>query len=348
MKIPNKSRFLILFVIFAFVTALFIYCVKCIYFQPRHLAYRIEQTILIQNTSDHTIVAGKLYIKIPLTDDRQKVDFISLKPENYLVTKKGDLLTVERIEPLLPKSVFKVTYTYKVKVRRNDKWRKKKVVSTDIEPEPDVESDNRLIIQKAKSLSSNEDSVEEKVYKFYKYVSKHIKFDWAMGKEPSSSALESLKSQRGICSHKANLLTALCRADKIPARTISGLTLPKTSKKGGYDVVAAHAWNVVYIEGKGWYFVDPTLGSPALLRKRYWKNYDIYHIHVAEGLRNQEIFKTIKSNLGSDYIPCCEMTGPYYFLLTIKKDSHYPFTGGDIIIRGEKLMTKVTKLKETW
>lgn len=68
---------------------------------------------------------------------------------------------------------------------------------------------------------------------------------------------EALRLRKGVCQDFAHVMTALCRALKIPARYVSGYLYngPAEHLKGAQ---ASHAWVEVYIPGHGWRGLDPT------------------------------------------------------------------------------------------
>jgi hypothetical protein len=70
-----------------------------------------------------------------------------------------------------------------------------------------------------------------------------------------ASAAEVAESRAGDCTEHAVLLTALCRAQKIPARAVFGLVYA-VSEQG----FAFHMWNEVWIENQ-WIPLDATLGQ---------------------------------------------------------------------------------------
>lgn len=66
----------------------------------------------------------------------------------------------------------------------------------------------------------------------------------------------------GVCQDFAHVMLALCRAQEIPARYVSGYlyTLPKEGEIGD-PLAASHAWVDVFIPNEGWLSLDPTHNS---------------------------------------------------------------------------------------
>ena len=68
-------------------------------------------------------------------------------------------------------------------------------------------------------------------------------------------------TKRGFCGHYASAFAALMRAVGIPARVVTGYYGGLYNRFADYWIVAqsdAHAWDEVWIEGRGWMRVDPT------------------------------------------------------------------------------------------
>jgi transglutaminase-like putative cysteine protease len=68
-------------------------------------------------------------------------------------------------------------------------------------------------------------------------------------------------TQRGFCEHYASAFAVLMRGAGIPARIVLGYQGGEMNPMAGHMTVRqsdAHAWNEVWLEGHGWYRVDPT------------------------------------------------------------------------------------------
>jgi transglutaminase-like putative cysteine protease len=74
-----------------------------------------------------------------------------------------------------------------------------------------------------------------------------------------TSAVDVLKSRRGVCQDFAHLMIACVRSSGLAARYVSGYI--RTVRKGGETAVggdASHAWVSVYCPPLGWLDFDPT------------------------------------------------------------------------------------------
>ncbi|MGD2126329.1 MAG: transglutaminase-like domain-containing protein [Desulfobacteraceae bacterium] len=131
-----------------------------------------------------------------------------------------------------------------------------------LEPEFNIESDDREIKGKAREISGEDRNPVSVARKMMSWVYHN------MDKRPVlavPSALEALRTGVGDCNEHATLLTALLRASGIPARLSIGLTY--TREKFYY-----HAWTEAYVGA--WISMDATLNQmPA----------DVTHIKLIEG-----------------------------------------------------------------
>jgi transglutaminase-like putative cysteine protease len=70
------------------------------------------------------------------------------------------------------------------------------------------------------------------------------------------------RTRKGYCGHYATAFVFLMRAANIPARVVAGYLGGDVNPFGGYLIVRqshAHAWAEVWLQGKGWRRVDPSL-----------------------------------------------------------------------------------------
>jgi hypothetical protein len=68
-------------------------------------------------------------------------------------------------------------------------------------------------------------------------------------------------TKRGFCGHYASAFAMLMRAAGIPARVVTGYQGGTYNRFAGYWLVRqsnAHAWDEIWIEGRGWVRIDPT------------------------------------------------------------------------------------------
>lgn len=113
-------------------------------------------------------------------------------------------------------------------------------------------NDSMKAIVKAKSLTKNLKSDEEKVTAIYNYVVSNISYDSNKLSKISTSYIPSVENtydtKKGICYDYSSLFAAMLRSANIPTKLIKGYT----KNANGY-----HAWNEVYINNK-WVTIDTT------------------------------------------------------------------------------------------
>lgn len=77
------------------------------------------------------------------------------------------------------------------------------------------------------------------------------------------------RTRQGFCGHYASAFAMLMRAGGVPAHVVTGYLGGEWNRFGDYLLVrqsAAHAWDEVWLEGRGWVRVDPTaVVSPSSL-----------------------------------------------------------------------------------
>ncbi len=82
----------------------------------------------------------------------------------------------------------------------------------------------------------------------------------ALGENPTDQFL--FDSRRGFCEHYATSFTILMRIAGIPTRVVGGYQGGQINPLSDYLIVRqsdAHAWAEVWLQGKGWQRVDPTV-----------------------------------------------------------------------------------------
>ncbi len=80
---------------------------------------------------------------------------------------------------------------------------------------------------------------------------------------PSGSSVDGFlfDTKRGFCEHYASAFAVLMRAAGIPARVVTGYQGGTFNRFADYWIIRqsdAHAWDEVWIDGRGWLRVDPT------------------------------------------------------------------------------------------
>ncbi len=147
-------------------------------------------------------------------------------------------------------------------------------------PQPDVESNAKDIMAQATEFAPGD------AYAVYDFVAGYLTWPTGARINVAPSALDALSSRVGGCAEFANLTVALCRANGIPAQSISGLAMPlilpftSQTREWGHPA-GAHAWVEVYTDDQ-WRMADASWASRMPLRRLYWGRNDGQHLAYSE------------------------------------------------------------------
>jgi hypothetical protein len=106
--------------------------------------------------------------------------------------------------------------------------------------------DKSKAVRKSYELCREAETDLEKLQEIYTWIIKNVKYDYKKAATVRSGYLpdvdDTLKTKKGICFDYSALMACMLRAQGVPTKLVIG-TVSGT---------ASHAWNEVYIEGKGW------------------------------------------------------------------------------------------------
>jgi len=148
-----------------------------------------------------------------------------------------------------------------------------------IQPELHIESANPQIVALADKLSQGQATACQQVRAFYDYIGDHLVYTYNGANWGAQAALGPMGSD---CTEYTDLLVALSRASRIPARYFDGLLYLDTSTNAKAKIV--HSWPDVYMPSVGWVALDPTLGRALVDRDIYFAHYTPDHIIVSMGV----------------------------------------------------------------
>lgn len=147
-----------------------------------------------------------------------------------------------------------------------------------IQPELHIESANPQIVALASKLSRGKDTVCQQVRAFYDYIGDQLVYSPNGQNWGAQAALGPMGAD---CTEYSDLLVALSRAQRIPARYFEGLLY---LDKGTQTIAQTeHAWPDVFMPSIGWVALDPTLGRSLGKRDTYFAHYTPDHIIVTMG-----------------------------------------------------------------
>lgn len=130
-----------------------------------------------------------------------------------------------------------------------------------IEPTEYIDWRHPAVLEKARSLSAGDINRTEIARRCFEFVRDEIKHSWDYKLGPvTCRASEVLEHGTGYCYAKSHLLAALLRANHIPA----GLCYQRLSLHDGGAPYCLHGLNAIWLEGHGWYRVDPRGNKPGI------------------------------------------------------------------------------------
>lgn len=122
----------------------------------------------------------------------------------------------------------------------------------------------------SKKLTSKYSTKLEKATAIFNYVRDNLGYSYYANSK--KGAAKTLKTKKGNCCDHSNLIVALCRASKIPARYSHA-----KGCKFGSGLVTGHVWAQIYVNGR-WYSADGTSYRNNLGHISNW-NTKSYHRH---------------------------------------------------------------------
>ncbi|MBM7615754.1 transglutaminase-like domain-containing protein [Alkaliphilus hydrothermalis] len=204
---------------------------------------------------------GIIRVKYTAKEDSQ-IKVMVQKGENKYVYGLTDTVT-------LPLQFGNGDYTISILVNVEDnkyKMVKREKISLNLKDSNDVflNSIDRIewntemkAIQKAKQLTQNLKSDEEKVKAIYQYIVENFKYDDKKINKITSDYLPNIEAvygaSSGLCYDYAALFAAMLRSVGVPTKLMMGYK---------NDIKSYHAWNSVYIKEKDqWFTIDTTYDS---------------------------------------------------------------------------------------
>ncbi|WDV44900.1 transglutaminase-like domain-containing protein [Clostridiaceae bacterium M8S5] len=224
----------------------------------RPVKYTIVEEYEFKNNIGEDI---RLAILLPKDGAYQTVSNISIDWDKNIEMVDYDSLQVARVSGKFTRHNQKIVAKYDVQIKTREYSWQGNIDNSYLQPSKDIESDS-VILKEATSKITKGNTVED-AYKIYTFVSEYLSYPTQNRIGVSQSAIKAYNCKIGGCGEHANLMVAMCRASNIPAKSISGLALPKIaklSKKAWNHQAGAHAWVEFYADGR-WHYADPAWGG---------------------------------------------------------------------------------------
>jgi hypothetical protein len=152
--------------------------------------------------------------------------------------------------PFNPKNNSKVLLRFDISNEKNGLYREEDNDREKwVKPSALIDSNDPILVEKAKQLSVGADTTIEKARKIHEFVIGFLKFQ-PYGRHYLSSASETYQMGFGTCVNFARLFVALSRAANVPARTVWGATF----NNGAYE--HHHEWAEFLDDDGFWHPLD--------------------------------------------------------------------------------------------
>lgn len=176
------------------------------------------------------------------------------EPYNYINDKVISKINNSELAKSIPEIL---SNSFKVVIKKSD-TNGEIVYYNGVTLEEGIKS-NAEIDSSAKSIAKKGNTTKEKGKLLYTWVGSNIKYDYGKADRiltdnlsDKSGAITTFRTRKGICFDYACLYVAMCRANNIKVRLITGEGYNGESWVG-------HAWNQIYLQDENkWINVDPT------------------------------------------------------------------------------------------
>lgn len=228
--------------------------------------YRVRYLVEVENTGNGLASDLRLELPVFITDDLPPYQkLMSYQgPRGVKISKTNEGQSIECLMPRLERGQkltleFRYTFiNYAIDYQLTAYPGYSTAETRYLQPEPGIESDSNGIINLAQDLTSGCSTQLDKASKLFEYVNANLEYE--MVEQDKHSALETLRTGKGVCEDYSLVFIALCRASGIPARLVRGYRLNVADLKSGeIDLKGfAHTWAEVNLPAEGWITVEPT------------------------------------------------------------------------------------------
>lgn len=262
--------------------------------------YVIIKKIEYVNQYSSTLKQGFVEIMVGQLDFTQYADDeyikITPKPDQINYDDYGNMFIYYSTAGMLPKEKLNITIERKLKtstfvtsepVLARSNGSVTKETEMFVKPQEKIESDNQAIINKANELTQDLTTDYRKAAAIFEYVNTKVDYDTSSN-YANKGALSALNNNKGVCEEYATLFVALCRAEEIPARVVTGY---KVETVNGVESLIDHAWAEIYLDDYGWLPVEPTvIYTVNGQRMPYWNTFCALNVanHIPTDLYNNE------------------------------------------------------------
>lgn len=261
----------------------------------------------------------RLAVMIPTTGPYQQVRNLVISWDGTQARESEGSVEVVKLTGQIKAGQEKMgTIAYDVILRRGPAQWKAHVENFQLQPQPGIESDAPAILQAASQIVAGQSRKD--AYRIHKFTADRLSWGGESGTNQNlrlQSALQAYQRGEGVCGHYANLMTALCRAMRIPAQSVSGLHLPPypplwSATRVWGSPAGTHGW-VEFHTPKGWEMADPSAAHRMPLKGLSFGRNDGGHLCYGERLSIARIIEMMRTWAGAQGSMVGAMSGPLRF-----------------------------------
>ncbi|MEJ2208937.1 MAG: transglutaminase-like domain-containing protein [Anaerolineae bacterium] len=285
------------------------------YVLPATVRYRVTERYLLD--AGRAGVPVHLGVIVPKTGPYQSVSRVGIKWDGFASQEPRDEVDLVRLDAVTPEDGrLQATLQYDVTLWQGPARWMAPVEAADLAPQDEIESDDPLLAGQAAQLAAA--PTRQGAYALYQFTAGHL--DWPSGSRVGGdqSALAAYQSGVGVCGEFANLMTALCRAAAIPARSITGLAFPPmppflSSTATWSHPAGSHAWVEVY-SGEEWEMADPSRASRLPFDRLWFGRSDGMHLSYGESGAHARLLREVQDWAAAGSEVVAAMSAPLRFV----------------------------------
>jgi len=282
----------------------------------RPLVESLLHSIKIENHGSSDLIGVKLFV--PLIRNETSRHFVLIREisateelAQIVTDSSGNKYALWRIDKISKGQSFTVNISYFIMSFDIAFLIEDSLVQEEVEngkegeiytiSEPNIESDNKVIVEKAREIVGNETNIHKQVLLISKFITEFLKYEL---QPDERGALWALQNGVGDCSEYSYLFVALCRALGIPARIQAGFAFHRLDETSEYG----HMWAEYYLKNYGWIPVDLTWGFVDNLDNLHFSSlqsspvffpYDNYHLEYFQSpgvkVEDQQVIRVLKT-----------------------------------------------------
>ena len=232
------------------------------YYLPASACYHVQEAYTFRASGKAAGV--RLAVMVPKTGPYQQVRNLAVSWHGTETRETQPAVEVVKLAGHInPNEAKLATIAYDVRLHQGRARWEGPVEPFQLQPQPGIESDEPVLAQAASRMAAGQ--TRQDVYRIHKFTASRLSWRGQSGTDPRlrlQSALKAYQTRQGVCGHFANLMTALCRASKIPAQSISGLSMPpyppfwSATRVWGHPA-GNHGWTEFHTLA-GWELADPS------------------------------------------------------------------------------------------